>query len=71
MVYGIAKKKVSIRTDEIDILVNYYKDIYNDMINENKPRRDLINLWYECLKRFTRYLSILNLIINLIFIWYD
>ena len=48
---GIWKKRKSIygRTDEIDILINYYKDLEKELNENDTDRNELIELWYKCL----------------------
>ena len=53
------RKKVLGRTDEIDILIGYYKDLEAELIENGKDRNNIIELWFKCLKKLN------NRIINL------
>ncbi len=37
------------RTDEIDILINYYKDLKKELNENQADKKELIELWYKCL----------------------
>ena len=43
------KKKIFGRTDEIDILIVYYKDLESEYLENERPRNDIIDLWMKCL----------------------
>jgi len=43
------RKKIFGRTDEIDILIDYYKDLESEYLENERPRNDIIDLWMKCL----------------------
>ncbi len=43
------KKNLYGRIDEIDILINYYKDFEKELNENQADRNELIELWYKCL----------------------
>ena len=43
------RKKIFGRTDEIDILIDYYKDLESEYLENKRPRNDIIDLWMKCL----------------------
>ena len=43
------RKKIFGRTDEIDILIVYYKDLESEYLENERPRNDIIDLWMKCL----------------------
>ena len=43
------RKKIFGRTDEIDILIEYYKDLESEYLENESPRNDIIDLWRKCL----------------------
>ena len=53
------EKKVLGRTDEIDILIGYYKDLQTELIENGNGRNNIIELWFKCLKKLN------NRVINL------
>ena len=47
--FGKKEKKIFGRTDEIDILIDYYKDLESEYLENERPRNDIIDLWMKCL----------------------
>ena len=45
------KKKILGRTDEIDILIAYNKDLQTGLIENGNDRNNIIELWFKCLKK--------------------
>ena len=43
------RKKIFVRTDEIDILIEYYKDLESEYLENGRPRNDIMDLWIKCL----------------------
>ena len=43
------KKRIQTKTDEINILIEEYKNKEAKLIDTKCDRNDLINLWFECL----------------------
>ena len=50
MEYGLQKKS-SGRADEKDIVVNYYKEIIDKLIEEDSSKKSIINEWMKYLKK--------------------
>ncbi len=50
MVCGILKKKFG-RSDEKDIIFNFYKEQIDEMKKNNASENEIINEWYNCLKK--------------------
>lgn len=46
---GIWQKKIFGRTDEIDILIEYFKGMETEYIQNGSTRNDKIVLWIKCL----------------------
>ena len=43
------RKKIFGRTDEIDILIVYYKDLESEYLENERPRNDIIDYWMKYL----------------------
>ena len=48
------RKKIFGRTDEIDILIDYYKDLESEYLENERPRNDIIDLWMKCLIKLNK-----------------
>ena len=48
------RKKIFGRTDEIDILIDYYKDLESEYLENERPRNDIIDLWMKYLIKLNK-----------------
>jgi len=46
---GVWKKKILIKTNEINDLIKKYKNKESELFDNKCDKNDIINLWYKCL----------------------
>jgi len=49
------KKKILIKIEKINNLIENYKILESDLIKKENNRNDFIDLWYECLKKLNTF----------------